>query len=184
MREAGSRLQEKGRTGAFLRERDPAASAVPPGTIHGTGEHAMRTENGFTLLELLVVLFLIMLLLGIAAVSLTNSLPSSKVNATARDIASTLKHARSLALIQGEEQVLSLDMDAKRYGIEGKAFRAIPEDIAVRIADPLSGEIQSGTYRIVFRPMGGAEAGVIVVSNSKRTVRIEMDPVVGAVRLK
>ncbi|MCC6345857.1 MAG: prepilin-type N-terminal cleavage/methylation domain-containing protein [Nitrospirales bacterium] len=144
----------------------------------------MSTEKGFTLLELLIVMFLMTLLLGIAAVSLSNSLPSSQVNATARDIASTLKHARSLALLSGEDQVLSLDLNARRYGVEGKPFRAIPADIAVMVTTPLSGEIRSGTYRIVFRPMGVADAGTIIVSNSKRTVLIEADPVVGAVRLK
>ncbi|MFO0753450.1 MAG: GspH/FimT family pseudopilin [Thermodesulfovibrionales bacterium] len=144
----------------------------------------MRTEKGFTLLELLIVLFLITLLLGIAAVSLSSSLPASKVNATAREIVATLKHARSLALMSGEEQVLSLDLDARRYGIEGKAFRTFPADIDIRIATPLAGEVRSGTYRVVFRPMGAADAGTIIVSNEKRTVRIEADPVAGAVRLK
>jgi len=142
-----------------------------------------KKNNGFTLLELIMVLFLITLIIGLSAVFLGNTLPSSRFNATVRDISATVRHARSLAQTQGEVQTIILDLDTKQYGIEGRTIRDIPSDIYIKIIDPLSGEIQKGKYRFVLNAIGGAE-GTIVLWNNKRTVSIQMDPIVGTVVVK
>jgi prepilin-type N-terminal cleavage/methylation domain-containing protein len=140
-------------------------------------------SSGFTLLEMIMVLFLITVIIGLSAVFLGNALPSSRFNATVRDITATVRHARCLAQIQGEAQTIILDLDSKQYGIEGRAIKDIPSDIYIKIIDPLSGEIQKGKYRFVLNAIGGAE-GTIVLWNNKKTVSIQMDPVVGTLVVK
>jgi len=144
----------------------------------------MKKANGFTLLELIIVMFLMTLMLSLAAVFFAGSLPSSRFSAVAREMAATIRHARSLAQIKGEKQTLSIDMDARRYGIDNVGGKDIPQDIYIKVEDPISGEISSGKYQLDFPPTGGVGGGTIVLWNAKRTVRIYIDPVVGSVVIK
>lgn len=141
-------------------------------------------KGGFTLLELMVVMVLITLVIGISTVFFANTLTSSEFNTTIRDIATTIRHARSLAQIHGERKAVTIDLDSKTYWIEGKKVREIPSDIQIKIIDPLYGDIFEGKYQIVSNAMGGVYGGTIVLWNDKKTVTIQPDPIVGSVVVK
>lgn len=143
----------------------------------------MRNE-GFTLLELLIVLFLITLMLGLSSVFFANTLPSGRFHATAREIAATIKHARSLAEIQGKDQTLLIDLDTKEYGIKGRKTMTVPDGVNIRIEDPVRGDIREGRYAFTFHSYGSAEGGTVVLWDDKRTVTISLDPVVGSIIIK
>jgi len=142
------------------------------------------TNNGFILLELIIVLFLVTLILGLSTIFFANVLPSNKFNSTVRDISATIRHARSLAQIYGAKQTITIDLDLKKYGLEGRGVKEIPSDVYIKIIDPLSGEIHQGKYRLVLYPTGGIEGGTIVLWNSKKTVSIQLDPVIGSLVIK
>jgi len=142
-----------------------------------------RANAGFTLLELLIVLTLVTVLVGIATVFFVNTLPASKLNATARDISSTIRNARILAQTNNERQVITIDLDSKRYGIVGRGDKEIPPDIHIKVLDPFSGEISNGTYQMRFNAYGTG-GGTVVVWNNKRSVSIQVDPVTGPVVTK
>lgn len=143
----------------------------------------MRNE-GFTLLELMIVLFLITLMVGLSSVFFGNTLTSGKFHATARDVAATLRHARSLAKIQGKDQTLLINLDTKEYGIEGMKTMKIPDKINIEIEDPFYGEIRQGKYTFTFHSYGSAEGGTIVLWDDKKKVSISLDPIVGSVVTK
>jgi general secretion pathway protein H len=143
-----------------------------------------RQSHGFTLLELIIVMFLISLIFGISAVFFVNSLPSGKFNATVRDIASSVRHAHSLAQINGEAQTVTIDIEGKKYGMAGKELKPFPPNVLVKVIDPFSQEVVEGQYAFHFSPSGGCDGGTIVVWNAKRTVSIVVDPVVGATVVK
>lgn len=139
---------------------------------------------GFTLLEVILVLFLISLILGLSTVFFANTMPTNRLNATAREISATIRYARTLARVNSERQTLTIDLDSKLYGIEGSASKNIPDDINIKIIDPLLGEVHNGKYSITFYETGGIEGGTIVLSTKKKTVNIELDPIVGSVVIK
>jgi len=144
-----------------------------------------KSKNaGFTLLELIIVIFLITLILGLSTLFFANMLPSNRFNATVRNISSAMKYARSLALIQGKPHTLTIDLDAKKYSIEGRGTKDIPDDMNIKVIDPMSGELSTGQYQFVMHPAGNIEGGTIVVWNAKKTVTIQLDPVVGVVVIK
>jgi len=144
----------------------------------------MKKEKGFILLELIIVLFLMAIILGLSTLLFTNLLPSQKLNATAREVSATLREARSLAQLHGERQLLTLDLDAKQYGIEGRGARTVPENISLKIVDPFAGEILEGKYQMIFHASGGIEGGTIVLWNAKKAIEIHTDPIVGSVIVK
>jgi prepilin-type N-terminal cleavage/methylation domain-containing protein len=149
-------------------------------------QNAKRKDNnsGFTLLELIIVLFFIALILGLSTIFFANTLPSSRLNATAREMSATIRHAKHLALINGETQTITINLDSRYYGIEGIAHKNIPSGITFKVIDPLLGEIRNGKYHIIFSATGGMEGGTIVLSTNKKTVSIQLDPVVGSVVIK
>lgn len=144
-----------------------------------------RGQGGFTLLELLLVLLLIGLILGFSTfLVLGTTLPSARFSATVRDLSATIREARTLARISGDSQVVSLDLDAGTFGIEGRKTRPISRDTGVLIRDPFAGEIRNGQYRIVVHASGAAGSGMIVLWSGKKTASIQTDPIVGAVTIK
>ena len=144
-------------------------------------------HSGFTLLELMIVLMLITLVLGLSAVFFANAMPSSKLNAAAREISATIRYAHQLAQVEGSRKVLDINLDTRQYGIEGRGNKNIDPDIAVTVIDPFAGELRNGTYSVLFQPTGTAQGGTIVLSMAGKTtkqVRIVLDPVMGSVVLK
>ncbi|HET6516500.1 MAG TPA: hypothetical protein VFG09_15205, partial [Thermodesulfovibrionales bacterium] len=81
-------------------------------------------------------------------------------------------------------EIVTIDLDSKFYGLEGKGNRGIPNDIAVKILDGISGEIDKGKYQIQFDGAGAIEGGTIVLSSKKQSISIETDPIVGSVIIK
>ena len=144
----------------------------------------MKKEKGFTLLELIIVMFLISLIAAVSTALFVNTLPTGKFNATAREVAVTIKHARALAQITGERQIVAIDLDAKKYGIEGRGERDIPKDTEIKVIDPFLGEVVNGKYHLVFYAGGRAEGGTIVLRNKNKSATIYMDPIVGSVLIK
>jgi prepilin-type N-terminal cleavage/methylation domain-containing protein len=141
-------------------------------------------RSGFTLLELIIVIFLITLMVGLSAVFFANTLPSGRFNASAREIASTIRQARHLAQLNGEKQVITVNMDARSYGIEGRGEKNLPSGIHLKVIDPLSGEITSGNYRMAFHVTGNSGGGTVVIWNNTKSAQINVDPVAGAVIIK
>ena len=141
-------------------------------------------HKGFTLLEIILVLFLITLILGLTAVFFTGFLPSVKFDATGREISATIRHARSVSRMSMESQTVVIDLDNKLYGIEGRAVKYLPPDLLIKIIDPFSGEITHGKYSIIFKPTGGIDGGTIILSQRKKLLQIEIDPIIGAALIK
>lgn len=141
-------------------------------------------KSGFTLLELIIVIFLVTLMVGLSAVFFANTLPSGRFSATTRELAATIKQARHLAQLNGETQVLTIDMDSRSYGIEGRGEKNLSSGLHLKVIDPLTGDITSGKYHMTFHSAGRAEGGTVVLWDNKRMANINIDPVAGAVIIK
>lgn len=138
-------------------------------------------NSGFTLLELIIVIVLITIILGLSGFFLASSTSSQRFNAAVRGMASTLRYAKALASLDGEEKVFSINMDLRIYGIAGKKIMRIPDDINVKVTDPIKGDIYNGDYILVFYPSRGLQGVTIWLWDKKRTARIDTDPVAGTV---
>src|SRR3989338_2749383 len=79
-----------------------------------------QSINGFTMVEMLVVLFLIGLMLSIAVPSFIHTVETLKFKATARKIVSTLRYARNTAVFKQMSQAVGFDIDNNLYYLEGQ----------------------------------------------------------------
>lgn len=154
----------------------------------GLNAHLSLSSNsgtrGFTLLELIIVLLLISFIISLSIPFFARSLASSKFDETVRHLTAAIRHARTLSQVNNEVQVVYIDLDSKKYGIEGQGSRDLPPDIDIKVLDPMAGEIYKGIYPVVFSPFSGFGGGTIVLWNKKKKVSIETDPVAGAVAIK
>jgi general secretion pathway protein H len=141
-------------------------------------------KAGFTLLEVLIVIVLAAFIAGLSAVFLSNMLPSARLAATARDISATVRYARALAQINGETQTVTIDLDSRNYGLEGRGTKTIPAEVNVKVTDPFSGDVTQGQYTITAYTSGAMNGCTVVLWNRKKTLSIQTDPVVGVVVIK
>lgn len=141
-------------------------------------------KNGFTLLEIIIVLSLVTLILGLSTIFFAGFLPSAKLDAAVRELAGTIRHARSLSRMNMVRQTVVIDLDNRTYGIERQGIKALPPDALIRVIDPFSGEIRQGKHTFVFNPSGGMAGGTIVLSQGRKTIRVEMDPITAAVAIR
>jgi general secretion pathway protein H len=143
--------------------------------------HGQAQNSGFTLLELIVVLFLISLIAGISVVLFTGTLSSGTLDAAARSLVAAMKQARAQSSMSGEPRAVFIDLDDGSYGIEGRGGRHFPKGITVSLADPLAGRQTSGRHLIEFDPVGGIRGAAVILATPKRTVSVRPDPLAAAV---
>lgn len=143
-----------------------------------------KNKSGFMLIELIIVVFLAILILGLSTVFLANSLPSAKFNSTVREIATNIRYAKTFAKIKGENQLFFIDFDSRQYGINNVASRDIPPGIHINALSPFYGEVNKGRYQVIIFSTGGLEGGSIMLTDGKRTASIHLDPVVGSIVVK
>jgi len=146
---------------------------------------SLLNKKGFTLIEIIVVVLLISLIAGMSVMSFSKALPSQKLEATAREMIAGFRQARSTAVTAGRWQVLFINIEGRSFGIEGSGqTRTIPDSVSVKVIDAINGEITQGGYRFVFSPVGVAEGGTVVLSSGKKSLTLDIDPVVGVVYSK
>ncbi|MFP3867521.1 MAG: GspH/FimT family pseudopilin [Desulfobacteraceae bacterium] len=77
-----------------------------------------RAANGFSLLELMVVLALMVLIMGLVLPGLRRSWEKEKTRGSLRELAATLRAARSTAATERQRIRVFFDLQAGRYWVE------------------------------------------------------------------
>jgi len=157
--------------------------------------HAVRSSRGFTILEIIIVLFLLVGLLGIILprFSLDDSLGS-----VGRRLVGTVRSLQSLAMLTQKTVRLYVDMDRGVYWpviLDGNQEK-IPTDPTwatplklsetIRISDILAdqGKKESGRVDLFFYPTGRIDPATMhLVDASNNVLAIAIEPVTGAIRM-
>jgi len=153
--------------------------------------HRQRYQQGFTLLELLVVSFLIMLVIGITVPNLTSTDNSAFVAQVRRAVA-TLSYARRLAVVEASPQTavfFQLDPESPDYATRQALVQAsdvearwVSELLSIRYQkDPNLPAESVEQIEVTFFPQGGSTGGIINFIMDKRSARIRIDPITGRI---
>lgn len=117
---------------------------------------ALRSERGFTLLELVVVIFIAGLAVAIASVSVNRAQQKSVLKQQAARLHSTLRHARDVAILERAPVSFVLDPETGSFWLErlGK-IRGLTRDLPEGLN--LGGDV------IVFMPKGNSTGGRVAL---------------------
>jgi general secretion pathway protein H len=146
------------------------------------GPARSRSPRGFTLIELLVVLAMLALVVVLVPPSFERLRESMQYRDTLRRVLGDLRTARQQAVGQGREVRFSIDLQARRFGVEGQPQTDLPESLEIRFtAAQIETSAQQGTS-IRFHPQGGATGGTVeLVRASGAGTRVTVDWLSGAV---
>jgi len=143
-----------------------------------------RRTRGFTLIEILVVLALAGLILAVTPPLLSKAMPGLQLKSTARELAAGLRFARSRAVSQRTEAVLTLDLEARSATVSGRdKSLSIPEEFDVELVST-RGEMESDTQgSIRFYPDGTSTGGRITLGYKGGGYDLDVDWLTGRVSL-
>ncbi len=164
-----------------------------------TGKPRINSVKGFTLLELLVVLAILLIFLGIFSLGTRRILSSDDLRLAAREIMSAIAETRGKAAATRSKQVLFFDIEKnsleKRItkknedlSVDGdgrKTFLVLPKGVILEDIRVIGrGKFQDGVVAIHFFPNGCLERMLIHLKNSTdETYTIEVNPLTGQATL-
>ena len=180
-------------------------------TISQAG-HPRRSNAGFTLLELVIVVILVAIVMALSVPRLSGTLGSTGITAGTRQVASMLRYARGRAVMDRLRYRVDLDLDAGEYWLTCEedpikkrgAFKPVGGNLGRRRSLPGSatfGEFHNGAKElrssrdedgsirgdgIVFYPDGRGDPARLVVQGreGRRGYTIEVLPALGRVTLR
>ena len=141
-------------------------------------------QAGFTLVEVLLVLFLAALVMGLVGVSLAGRVSAAEARASARDVMAGLRWTRTRAILDKEERVFVVDADNRTWQAPEREAVTLPEGVEVVLTtarSELTGENAGG---IRFFPDGGSTGGHVDLVVRGRTHRVDVAWLTGEATLR
>jgi len=139
--------------------------------------------NGFTLLELIVVLFIVVLGFSVVGINLSSGNDATGLKVAARDIVSALRFARGQALISRQEMTVALDLAENTYTVSGRdKMYSIPKAIDITLVTAQD-EVTEGQGSIRFFADGSSTGGRITLELGKAAWQIDINWLTGQIEL-
>src|SRR5256712_526578 len=143
-------------------------------------ERATVAPRGFTLLELLVTLFIIVVAVGVVVPTIGKSADTVRVRAEVAAFAAFFRHAREQAITRRQSERVVVEPDAHRLTLVVgedtiRETRDVPARLAIEPATP-------GALVVRFEPEGTSSGGAFRLSSGGTTYRVTVDAATGRVR--
>ena len=141
----------------------------------------VRSSRGFSLIEIVAVIFLIALAVSAVSISFSKSMSGAKVQAATRDMIAALRYTRGQAIVKGKESTFDLDIANNSYQAPGRSMVQLPKNMRLALYTADQEIINETAGRIRFFPDGASTGGHISVLMERVEWRISVDWLTGAV---
>jgi general secretion pathway protein H len=125
-------------------------------------------QDGFTLIEMIVVIVIMAMVSGLVLVKQRWYSPGLNTEASLRALVNGLRLARSRAIAQDRE--VSVVTVANGFAVDGRSTWVLPPDEAL------------STSKVVFMPNGGSTGGTILLASGQRRIAVDVNWLTGRVR--
>jgi prepilin-type N-terminal cleavage/methylation domain-containing protein len=147
-------------------------------------------NQGFTLLELVVVIVVVSLVAAVSYPSLSRVSSSFQLKATGRDILNSFRFARTRAITEQTGMQLVIDKEKQEVVLAdnlGESIRKylLPHDVKIMRMALADREVFEGSLIVHFLSNGNSEnAKVLLGSEGGSLLRIVSDPLGGGARIE
>jgi general secretion pathway protein H len=142
-------------------------------------------NQGFTLLELIVVLVIMVIGFAAVGINLSSGNDSTELKSAARDIVSALRFARGQALMTHQESTVSLDLAENSYTVTGRdEVYAIPQTVDVSLVTAQTELNGQGQGNVRFFADGSSSGGRITLERAKQAWKIDINWLTGLIELE
>jgi len=153
----------------------------------GIGDHARSSgrfnPRGFTMLELVLVLFMMALTAGLLIPRIGAGWKRMEEREFLQEMMVTLKRAHIRAMSSGQTMAFRIRGAERRYGLELPPIHGIPENVDI-FSDKLERDPETHDRIILFYPDGSvSENDLKIVIDQQRSYRIFIHPISGTIRL-
>ena len=136
----------------------------------GDGAYGHRADAGFTLLEMLITVGIMVLITGLVFPDLVRPLQRMPLSEAHAALAANLRAARADAARAGRSMTVQAAQDGRSYGWAGRGT-PLPEGI----------RLQGEAPEIVFFADGSSSGGDWKLADARRTLEVSVDPATGVV---
>jgi len=138
-----------------------------------------------TMIEILVVLSIMAIGAAIVVPMIGGTGASSgDLRSAARQIAAGLRHARSEAIAQRRETVLTLDLEKRSFRVAQEPRDiALPSKVELKLFTAQSDLVNERQGAIRFFPDGGSNGGRVTVASGERKYEVDVDWLTGRVAI-
>ncbi len=138
---------------------------------------------GYTLLELLLVLAILAGMLSLVPPMFAGAVAGNEPHSAARQVLAALRYAHSRAVASRRPVAFTLDLDRRRYQVDGRPAVALPSSLAYTLITAESEVRDGGSGAIRFYADGSASGGRITLGNDAVTYRLDVAWLSGRVTL-
>ena len=141
-----------------------------------------RADQGFTLIEMMVVLAIMGVLIGIAVSRGPVRSQGLQTRAAAGALAQALRTARAQAIARSQTVTVVIDPVRRLFTADGAPPQALAAGLGLEARPPaLPGP--NGTKLIQFGPDGSATGGEVLLGSGRRRVAVEVEWLTGRVQV-
>ena len=154
-----------------------------------------REPNGFTLLEMILVLVMMGLIAGLTLPFVVSTLDRIKLQSEVRQIASAIQFTRSEAISRKTLFTFNVDINKSQYWLaipkQEEVTQSKPIDETVQIMDYQRADetLTEGIFMILFYPRGNSSGGTIRFKSiddkdEENIYAVTIDPITGKPKIK
>lgn len=137
-------------------------------------------HNGFTLLELLVVLALLAMTYALIPPMFSLGGSTAELKAGARQVAAGLRKARSQAIVSRSETTLTLNVESRNFVLSGDDKpRILPHQAEINVYTAQGEVVDANNAAIRFYPDGSSTGGRVTLAMGERKYLIDVDWLTG-----
>lgn len=140
---------------------------------------------GFTLIEILVTMFVIGLITSLTAPRFAAMMPGAELRRTTLQLAADLRGARNKSIAEGRAVAVSFDSEGRTYvSSPGGIASGWPEKVQLEITVPDNMVSDDEQPTILFYPDGSSTGGEVLCSTNGRSYRVKVNWLAGWVSVE